>query len=158
MSMTGNMELAVNNPFRYRGYYYDEESGLYYLNSRYYDPQTGRFINADSQTDNNAGLVGFNLYAYCANDSICCYDVHGKSVSAVAGIAGAGSAVPGIGLIIGCSILFVPIPMASSSSIGNIGSLVNLSTSEKTLINLGIKTKNKIKREKHKYDYWIAVK
>lgn len=48
--------------------------------------------------------------------------------------------------------------MASSSSIGNIGSLVNLSTSEKTLINLGIKTKNKIKREKHKYDYWIAVK
>lgn len=59
MSMTGNMELAVNNPFRYRGYYYDEESGLYYLNSRYYDPQTGRFINADSQTDNNAGLVGF---------------------------------------------------------------------------------------------------
>ena len=101
MSMTGNMELAVNNPFRYRGYYYDEEIGLYYLNSRYYDPQTGRFINADSQTDNNAGLVGFNLYAYCANDSICCYDVHGKSVSAVAGIAGAGSAVPGIGLIIG---------------------------------------------------------
>ena len=48
MSMTGNMELAVNNPFRYRGYYYDVESGLYYLNSRYYDPQTGRFINADS--------------------------------------------------------------------------------------------------------------
>ena len=47
MSMTGNMELAVNNPFRYRGYYYDVESGLYYLNSRYYDPQTGRFINAD---------------------------------------------------------------------------------------------------------------
>ena len=47
MSMIGNMELAVNNPFRYRGYYYDVESGLYYLNSRYYDPQTGRFINAD---------------------------------------------------------------------------------------------------------------
>lgn len=98
------------------------------------------------------------MYAYCANDPICCYDVHGKSVSAVAGIAGAGSAVHGIGSIIGCSILFVPIPMASSSSIGNIGSLVNLSTSEKTLINLGVKTKNKIKREKHKYDYWIAVK
>ena len=42
------MELGVNNPFRYRGYYYDTESGLYYLNSRYYDPVTGRFINADS--------------------------------------------------------------------------------------------------------------
>lgn len=104
----------------------------------------GRFINADSQTDNNAGLVGFNLYAYCANDSICCYDVHGKSVSAVAGIAGAGSAVPGIGLIIGCSILFVPIPMASFSAINNLNSLANLSASEKTLINLGAKTKAKI--------------
>lgn len=51
MSMTGNMELAVNNPFRYRGYYYDVESGLYYLNSRYYDPQTGRFINAEPNVD-----------------------------------------------------------------------------------------------------------
>lgn len=39
--------LGVDNPIRYRGYYYDTETGLYYLQSRYYDPHTGRFINAD---------------------------------------------------------------------------------------------------------------
>ena len=73
MSMTGNMELAVNNPFRYRGYYYDVESELYYLNSRYYDPQTGRFINADD-TDtllySLSELTDKNLFAYCDNNPI----------------------------------------------------------------------------------------
>ena len=64
ISITGNMELGVNNPFRYRGYYYDTESGLYYQNSRYYDPVTGRFINADALVDNGAGLLGYNTYGY----------------------------------------------------------------------------------------------
>ena len=41
--------IGVKNPFRYRGYYYDMESGLYYLNSQYYDPEIGRFLNADAQ-------------------------------------------------------------------------------------------------------------
>ena len=49
--------LGATNPFRYRGYYYDTESGWYYLNSRYYDPQVGRFINAD-------GIVGANMFSY----------------------------------------------------------------------------------------------
>ena len=70
ISMTGNMELAVNNPFRYRGYYYDEESGLYYLNSRYYDPQTGRFINADSYLSTGRGTVAQNMYAYADNSPV----------------------------------------------------------------------------------------
>ncbi len=47
-SITGNGEIANANPFRYRGYYYDNESGLYYLQSRYYDSFTGRFLNADT--------------------------------------------------------------------------------------------------------------
>ena len=50
-------QLEVQNPFRYRGYYFDSETGLYYLNSRYYDPQTGRFLNADG----NCG--GGNVFA-----------------------------------------------------------------------------------------------
>lgn len=75
VSMTGNMELGANNPFRYRGYYYDTESGLYYLNSRYYDPQTGRFINAEPNVDygkfdDGAGLNGYNVFAYCANNPV----------------------------------------------------------------------------------------
>ena len=69
----GDSKLAKINPFRYRGYYYDEETGLYYLNSRYYDSKTGRFINADdpnmaiiSAITNNNG----NLYSYCNNNPV----------------------------------------------------------------------------------------
>lgn len=63
-------QIATINPFRYRGYYYDEEIGLYYLQSRYYDAGVGRFVNADSadvlfaMNDTSA----YNLYNYCDND------------------------------------------------------------------------------------------
>ena len=88
MSMTGNMELAVNNLFRYRGYYYDKESGLYYLNSRYYDPQTGRFINAEPNVDygkfdEGAGLSGYNVFAYCANNPVMFKDDSGEFVVSI---------------------------------------------------------------------------
>ena len=57
------------NPFRYRGYVYDHETGLYYLMSRYYDPQTGRFINADSlEYLDPESINGLNLYSYCYNN------------------------------------------------------------------------------------------
>ena len=78
MSMRGNMELAVNNPFRYRGYYYDVESGLYYLNSRYYDPQTGRFVNADSYVSTGQGITGTNMFAYCVNNPVNMIDTDGN--------------------------------------------------------------------------------
>ncbi len=61
------------NPFRYRGYYFDEENGLYYLNSRYYDPETGRFISPDvlSILDETKGQInGLNLYMYCRDNPI----------------------------------------------------------------------------------------
>ena len=56
---------AFVNPFRYRGYYYDRETSLYYLNSRYYDPSTGRFINADEVVSTTQGILGINLFIYC---------------------------------------------------------------------------------------------
>ena len=55
--------LGELNPFRYRGYYYDAESGLYYLRSRYYDPETFRFLNADSIVSTN-DLTGMNPVSY----------------------------------------------------------------------------------------------
>ena len=64
--------IATINPFRYRGYYYDEETGLYYLNSRYYDASVGRFVNVDtseSLQDVNKILEN-NLFTYCQNDPI----------------------------------------------------------------------------------------
>ena len=72
--------IANLNPFRYRSYYYDTETGLYYLNSRYYDPQTGRFINADSiENININSLNGINLYIYCSNNPIKFTDTEGSN-------------------------------------------------------------------------------
>jgi RHS repeat-associated protein len=58
------------NPFRYRGYYYDRETGFYYLQSRYYDPETGRFLNADGLISTGTGVAGYNMYAYCNNNPV----------------------------------------------------------------------------------------
>lgn len=58
------------NPLRYRGYYYDNETGFYYLESRYYDPVVGRFISADSYASTGQGALGCNMFAYCENDPI----------------------------------------------------------------------------------------
>ncbi len=70
--------IATYNPYRYRGYYYDEETGLYYLQTRYYDPRTGRFLNADSvEYADPETLNGLNLYAYCGNNPVMGYDPTG---------------------------------------------------------------------------------
>ena len=63
--------LADVNPLRYRGYYYDSETGFYYLQSRYYDPEIGRFINADSYASTDiVGLLSTNMFSYCENDPV----------------------------------------------------------------------------------------
>ena len=69
---------ALNNPFRYRGYYYDTHFALYYLNSRYYDSNTGRFISADGYVSTGQGLIGSNMYAYCYNNPIMHVDPTGE--------------------------------------------------------------------------------
>ena len=71
--------LGALNPLRYRGYVYDTETGLYYLQSRYYNPEWGRFINAYSQLNPQDGLLGFNMFAYCNNNPINGCDPSGTS-------------------------------------------------------------------------------
>jgi len=68
ISATGT--LANVNPLRYRGYVYDTETGFYYLQSRYYDPVTCRFVNADSLTSTGQGIIGHNMFAYCGSNPI----------------------------------------------------------------------------------------
>ena len=97
LSITGSLANTIgqSNPIRYRGYYYDNETGFYYLNTRYYDPEVGRFINADSQVaDVGAELLGNNMFAYCLNNPINMSDPTGnwpkwatKVVAAVAVVA-----------------------------------------------------------------------
>ena len=74
----GASTAAKYNPFRYRGYYYDTETSLYYLNSRYYDPNVGRFLNADDYINANGDLIGFNMFAYCGNNPVMGYDPDGQ--------------------------------------------------------------------------------
>ena len=66
------------NPFMYRGYVFDLETKLYYLQSRYYDPEMGRFINADSFASTGQGILGFNMFAYCRNNPIIYIDFSGN--------------------------------------------------------------------------------
>ena len=92
--------IGANNPFRYRGYYFDTDLGLYYLMSRYYDPQTGRFINADSLEYLDPDTIGgLNLYAYCLNNPIMYADPSGcfPIVACILGL----TALVGLGLTIG---------------------------------------------------------
>ena len=71
--------LARLNPFRYRGYYWDSEFNLYYVQSRYYDPEIGRFISPDSiENINPNAIFGLNLYTYCNNNPIMNVDPTGK--------------------------------------------------------------------------------
>ena len=87
VNVEGNTSLAAANPFRYRGYYYDTESGLYYLNSRYYSPETGRFINADDTSmlvdSFEAAADGRNLYAYCNNNPVTYKDSTGEVIDTI---------------------------------------------------------------------------
>ena len=72
LSTTGSMAntLGKLNVLRYRGYVYDAETGLYYLNSRYYNPSWGRFINADVFVSTGQGVLGSNMFAYCLNNPV----------------------------------------------------------------------------------------
>ena len=102
LSTTGSLAstLGVKNPYRYRGYRYDTESGLYYLQSRYYNPEWGRFVNADDIGVITASMVDItdkNLFTYCDNNPIIRIDNGGNlwmiigtlAGAAIGGIAGA---------------------------------------------------------------------
>ena len=68
---TESGNLIARNPYLYRGYRYDQETGLYYLQSRYYDPETGRWINSDMViAEVNTSVKGSNLFAYCFNNPV----------------------------------------------------------------------------------------
>ena len=77
ISATGT--LADINPIRHRGYYYDQETGLYHLWSRYYDPQTGRFLSPDSYASTGQDMLGYNMFAYCLNNPANYSDPSGNS-------------------------------------------------------------------------------
>ena len=81
--ITDPNHIANLNPFRYRSYYYDSESGLYYLMSRYYDPVTHRFLNADGYFQSGDGILDTNMNAYCRNNPLNNIDKYGTLVTTI---------------------------------------------------------------------------
>ena len=71
--------LGAFNPLRYRGYVYDAETELYYLQSRYYNPEWGRFLNAGALVSTGQGELGNNMFAYCGNNPVCRKDICGTT-------------------------------------------------------------------------------
>ena len=133
ISITGTetSTLGAVNPIRYRGYYFDTDTEFYYLNSRYYDPEIRRFINADIYVNANGDFIGFNMYAYCSNNPVMGYDPTGtfdwsaikefgigclKAAVIVAGVTSAflsvGAAVAGTVLSGGAGAVAIPMAVA----------------------------------------------
>jgi len=103
---SSNILIGDINPFRYRGYYYDDETNLYYLQSRYYNPEVGRFVNCDevSYLEINELWLSYNLYAYCENEPINNGDHSGKWLLRVICSVAAGAVFGGVALAI-CNLL-----------------------------------------------------
>ena len=76
--ITSQTHIANVNPIRYRGYYYDSETELYYLQSRYYNPDIGRFLNTDGYLTTGQGVLSYNMFAYCQNNPVMYSDPSGN--------------------------------------------------------------------------------
>ena len=96
--ITATGDFAEINPLRYRGYYYDSETGFYYLQSRYYDPEISRFINGDKYSATATGFLGYNMFAYCNNNPIIAADYDGEWLNIVIGAVIGGAINLGVAL------------------------------------------------------------
>ncbi len=102
LSTTGSLAatLGADNPYRYRGYRFDGETGLYYLQSRYYNPNWGRFVNADGIINGFGSAQGKNLFEYCLNNPVNMLDLNGfDPLWDAVGLFFLGAAVVAIGVV-----------------------------------------------------------
>ena len=83
---TSSSHIGNINPLRYRSYFFDTESEFYYLNSRYYDTYTRRFINCDGYVSTGTGFIGYNMFAYCENNPVNYSDAQGSTPERVQSI------------------------------------------------------------------------
>ncbi len=122
LTTTGSLASTVGkyNPFRYRSYYYDTETGWYYLQSRYYDPTVCRFLNADGYVSTGQGILGFNMFAYCGNNPIMGYDPNGDLPILLPALGGAAKEIISIvAILLTFTVAVLPVvaPIENSSSI-----------------------------------------
>ena len=154
--------LAEINPLRYRGYYYDSETGFYYLQSRYYDPVSRRFINADSYASTGQGFIGTNMFAYCNNSPILFVDHDGNDAEAVGwwastmwwlcaadGPLPVGEIIYGAGLVVLGCVIIDSVAETTDTLIEQFPSEENEASDNITSYREHTTTKNGKKRNKH---------
>lgn len=140
---SGSTTTATKNPFKYRGYYYDTDLKMYYLQSRYYDPATCRFISPDSIIPSiNSSLQGFNLYSYCFNNPINYTDTFGEWPEYIETAVKIGSAVVAIGAVVVMVSTISALSAGTATPAALIGATVFLSVAL-TGINGGIANSSK---------------
>ncbi|MBC8533605.1 RHS repeat-associated core domain-containing protein [Yeguia hominis] len=137
----GTGTIADVNPFRYRGYYYDSETEMYYLNSRYYDPEVGRFLNADGLLGANESSSGYNLFSYCGNNPANRSDSNGKFAAAIGA-----AAMFGLGII----------AAAAVSGLASVG-IISRSTATKAQRTIKKAITNSINQTRIKAAFWSSA-
>ena len=137
--------LYTLNPLRYRGYVFDCETGLYYLQSRYYDPELGRFISADGQISGVGGdLLGYNQFAYCFNNPVNMSDTSGNWPKWLSGVANvvSGVAQAAVGAVLGATVGWTGVGAVAAAALilngaatatQGIGQIVNAATQSNVL-------------------------
>ena len=118
LTTTGSLAatLGAQNPLRYRGYVYDTGTGLYYLQSRDYNPGWGRFINADNQVSAGSDLIGMNLFAYCENNPCNYADPTGQFLSAIIASVAAKIAAAIVAAVVSVAITVVVRPLLKKAA------------------------------------------
>ena len=160
--LSSSGRLAEINPLRYRGYYYDSETGFYYLQSRYYDPVNRRFINADSYASTGQGFIGTNMFAYCNNSPILFVDHDGNDAEAVGwwastmwwlcaadGPLPVGEIIYGAGLVVLGCVIIDSVAETTDTLIKQFPSEENEASDNITSYREHTTTKNGKKRNKH---------
>ena len=184
--LTATGSMADINPIRYKSYYFDSETGFYYLMSRYYDPEVGRFINADAYASTGQGVLGYNMFAYCGNNPVTHADYSGNSClpitnnyqgifresgSAVrvstSGAAGYGGASGILAItVVYTSIASIPLILLLDAIIPDQTTTVDDSKAEEIVVfrsdvlsKSASRTKARIRNDKrmHDYCYWVAL-
>jgi RHS repeat-associated protein len=149
LSITGYLAstIGVLNPYRYRGYRYDNESGLYYLQSRYYNPVWGRFINADEEVQYTEHPTGMNLFAYSFNNHVNLVDFNGEwpnwinqaifSVTSVALCVAAPFIITPSAALTGGVLAFSTLTGAAIGLVANVGKQMLIDKKSITELNIG---------------------
>ena len=146
LSMTGPNAYNVGqwNPLCYRGYVYDQETKLYYLQSRYYNPEIGRFINGDVFAATGQGLLGNNMFAYCGNNPVANCDSFGYRHERTAGACGGGAAYAvGLGMIAAATMLWKAVSATAKAASKAI------STATSAIADVAKKTAEKLTKREH---------